>query len=342
LVMQEDERVARCRSGIVGQQIIVLGLALTAGALLLALADMADVSHYGRLIFGASVVCLITYLQLEFARGILVKLGRSALLLANAGWYALVIAVLAAGALLEHLPYWILLAALCSAMVLQLAAIAILVGVDLRGGFRLLASDCRNYGFWSAVATASYAGYNHVPLLILGALLPPVHAAAFVATRSLMQPLQILLRGLDLADKSSFAKGAGAPQDASALRHTMKLAGLYAGVAGLFGIAIALWADQIVALAYGAKFAHLGPVLIAWVPVTVLMSVAMPFESLVYARQLFHGYYLVRSAASALAIVLTIPLVIGYSEVGAILGSAIGWLATVAGALTLFLRKKSA
>jgi O-antigen/teichoic acid export membrane protein len=340
LMLQADERVAQWRGGIVGQQIIVLALALTVGGLLLTAAETIDISHYSRLVVGASVVCLITYLELEFARTVLVKLGRAALPLANGGWYALVVLLLAAGALTHHLEYWMLLAALGAAMLLHLAVIAILVGGFALGqGFRLLIADGSKYGWWSAVATATNAGYSHVPLLILGALAPPIHAAAFVATRSLMQPLQILLRGLDIADKSSFAKGAGTPHERTALRHTMRLAALYAGAAGLFGLIIGLWADQIIALAYGAKFAGLGPVLIAWIPVNILMAVAMPFESLVYTRQKFGGYYVVRSIASVLAIVLTVPLVMTLSEMGAIFACAIGWLATVIGTIALFARK---
>jgi len=337
LMLQADERVAQWRGGIVGQQVIVLALALTAGGLLLTVAETGDISHYSRLVVGASVVCLITYMQLEFARAVLVKLDRTVLLLANGGWYALVVSLLAAGALTHHLEYWMLLAALCAAMLLHLTAITVVIGgVALGKGLRLLIADCRQYGGWSSIATATYAGYNHVPLLILGALAPPIHAAAFVATRSLMQPLQILLRGLDIADKSSFAKGAGTAHERSTLRHTMRLAALYAGAAGLFSLVIGIWADQIIALAYGSKFADLGPVLIAWIPVNILISLSMPFESLVYTRREFGSYYLVRGAASVLAIALAAPLIMILSEMGAILACAAGWFAAVAGTIMLF------
>jgi O-antigen/teichoic acid export membrane protein len=252
-----------------------------------------------------------------------------------------VVSLLAAGALAHDLEYWMLLAALCAAMLLHLAAICILVGNFALGqGFRLLIDDCRKYGGWAAVATGTYAGYNHVPLLVLGALAPPIHAAAFVATRGLMQPLQILLRGLDIADKSSFTKGAGTPHEDTALRYTIKLAVLYAGAAGLFGLIIGTWADQIVTLAYGSKFVGLGPVLIAWIPVNILISLTLPFESLVYTRQAFRGYYFVRGVASALAIVLVAPLVMLLSETGAIVACAVGWFATVAGTMMLFVWNK--
>lgn len=341
LMLQANEHVRRWRGGIVGQQFMVLTLALAAGGPLLAVTETVDLSHYGRLIVGASVVCLITYMELEFARAVLVKLGRTVLLLANGGWYALVVSLLAAAALTHHLEYWMLLAGLGAAMLLHFAAITTLIGGFALGqGFRLFVADCGKYGWWSAIATATNAGYNHVPLLVLGALAAPIHAAAFVATRSLMQPLQILLRGLDIADKSSFVKGAGAPHQPSALRHTMRLAALYACAAGLFGLIIGIWADEIIALAYGSKFVDLGPVLIAWIPVTILISLSMPFESLVYTRQEFRSYYLIRGAASVLAIALSVPLIMAFAETGAIIACAVGWFVTVAGTMMLFVWNK--
>jgi len=217
LMLQTDDHVMHWRSGIVGQQFMVLALALFAGGLALTAAESLDISHYSRLVVAASVVCLIVYTQLEFARTALVKLNRAAFLPVNGGWYALVVALLAAAALMHLVEYWMLLAVLCAAMLLHFLVIAILVGgFSLGEGARLLTADCRKYGTWSTVATATNAGYTHAPLLVLGVLAAPIHAAAFVATRSLMQPLQILLRGLDIADKSSFAKGANDPRAPSA------------------------------------------------------------------------------------------------------------------------------
>jgi O-antigen/teichoic acid export membrane protein len=162
-----------------------------------------------------------------------------------------------------------------------------------------------------------------------------------------MQPLQILLRGLDIADKSGFsqatsgnATSVNGERQRSPLRHTLYLAALYGGVAALFGVAIALWADQIVELAYGPKFAGLGLVLMAWIPVNILISLTMPFESLVYARQEFGRYYVLRGLASVLAIAAAFPLILNYAEIGAIFACATGWLVTVLGTIVIFMRRR--
>jgi O-antigen/teichoic acid export membrane protein len=341
LMLESDARIGRRCAGIAGQHGIVLAVSLLAGGALLAAVRVGNVPHYATLVVAATVVCLIIYVELEFARALLVKLGRPGTLLLGAGWYAFVVAVLAVTALAHRLEYWMLLAALCTAMLLHAVALLAVMGTySWRQGWQLLSLSVRKYGGWSAAATATYAGYNHVPLLILGALAAPIHAAAFVATRSLMQPLQILLRGLDIADKSSFDRLAGGAHQRSALRHTFKLAALYACVAALFGVAIGLFAEQIVVLAYGQKFAGLGPVLVAWIPVNILISLTMPFESLVYSSQAFRSFYLLRGLASMLAIGFAVPLVIAHAEIGAIFACAIGWLVTVVGTILLFLRNR--
>jgi O-antigen/teichoic acid export membrane protein len=342
LMLQPHERVARRRGGVVAAHFLVLVAGLLVAALGFGLVTLAEAGRYPRLIWLATVVCLVVYLQLEFARAFLVKLGRPWLLLTSATWYAGVSAMLALAALAHRLDYETLLMLLGGAMLLHALGLVLAAGApDLRQGGRLLSADFMQYGGWAGVATATYAGYNHVPLLILGALLAPVHAAIFVAARSLMQPLQILLRGLDVADKSGFAQGAGSPRDPAALRFTLRLALLYAAVAGLLAVGVALLAEPLIRLAYGAKFADAAPALIAWAPVYVVLSITMPLESLVYARRDFRGYYVIRGLASVLAILAALPLILRFGEVGAIAACGIGWLVAVAGTVVLLKRGTS-
>jgi O-antigen/teichoic acid export membrane protein len=339
LMLEREHRVTRRRGGIAAEQCIVLGLALAFGAAVLAAAYLFGATRYAYLVAAASVVCLLVYTELEFARAFLIKLERPWLLLATALWYALVSGTLAAAALLHRIEYETLLAVLGAAMLLHALAIAAIAGaIELRQGLALFTMDLKRYGGWAGVATATYAGYNHAPLLVLGALAAPIHAAAFVATRSLMQPLQILLRGLDIADKSAFSAGAGKPQTHAAYLHTLKLAALYALIGIAFGAIGGLFAKQLLALAYGTKFAGFETALIAWVPAYVLLSVTMPFESLVYTRRDFRGYYLVRAIASLTAVALSVPLVIWFFEVGAIAACAVGWLIAVIGTIVLLAR----
>jgi O-antigen/teichoic acid export membrane protein len=332
LMLEPEGRVRRRVTAFSASQLILLVIAMLGAALTLGILSSVEMGRFSELVVIASLVCLVVYLQLEFARAYLVKIGRPWLLLASVG--ALSLAALAGR--LDYLP---MLGALTGAMLIHAAVVLTIAGAPkLRKGARLLAADMRRYGGWSAVAVATYSGYNHVPLFILGAIAAPIHAAAFVATRSLLQPLQILLRGFDVADKSAFARAADEPFSHRAFFFTLKLVALYASVGAVFGIAVFLLADQIIGLAYGPKFSHASAALIAWVPAYMFMSVTMPLESLVYARKAFTGYFVIRGVASLIAIAASIPLIMLYEDVGAIAACTLGWFLAVIGTIAFLAR----
>ena len=336
LMLQHPTKAARREAGIFAAHGLVIGCVVLFGLGGLALASLSDLSRFGLLIVAASTVCLLVYAELEFTRAILVKINRPFLLFLSAGWYAFAAAVLTWASLHHWLNFGGVLAALAAAMLIHSAALfALPRSISISQGLRLLSSDIRNYGVWALVATLTYSGYNHLPLFVLGAMAPPIHSAAFVATRSLMQPLQILLRGLDVADKARFAKQTNGSPDALAL--TLRLASVYALAAIFFGGAACLFSDELIHLAYGEKFAGFGPALLAWVPAYVLVSVSMPFESLVYTRQVFRSYYLVRGVGSIAAVGLTIPLM-PWAEVGAISACGAGSLIAVLGTMFILMR----
>lgn len=339
LMLEPDARVRRRARAIGAEQSLLLVFTVLASALSMAVLLSLDTGRFGHLVVIASAACLIIYLELEFARAFLVKIGRPWLLLASAGWYTLVAGILSIVALAGRLDYLPLLAWLSGAMLIHAAVVLTVAGAPKwRGGLRLLGADIRRYGGWAAIASATYTGYNHAPLLILGAVAAPIHAAAFVATRSLLQPLQILLRGFDVADKSAFAKAAREPFSRSALTFTIKLSAVYAVIGTAFGLAVFLLADRIIVVAYGAKFSDHGGALIAWVPAYMLLSVSMPLESLVYARKAFRGYFTIRGVASLAAIAASIPLIALYADVGAITACTLGWLLATAGTLIFLVR----
>lgn len=339
LMLEVEQRATRRRKSVLAEQLIVLVCSLIVGAAAFAAAYFLGASYYTHLVIAASIVCLLVYTELEFARAFLIKLKHPVVLLATALWYAVVAGAAGAFSLAHWIGYETLLLMLAAAMLVHYLAVVAAVGApSLQGGWKLFRVNMKRYGGWAGVATATYAGYNHVPLLALGAFTAPIHAAAFVATRSLMQPLQILLRGLDVADKSVFSEAANKSRADNVFAFTMKLAAIYAVVGTGFGIFVSLFAGKILALAYGTKFLGFESALIAWVPVYILLSVTMPFESLVYTQRNFRGYYLIRGIASLGALALTVPFVIWFFEVGAIAACAVGWLIAVVGTALLLKR----
>lgn len=339
LMLRPYERIQQRHRIVLAEQLILLLTVLLAGAAAIGAALLVDVSRYSVLITAASVVCLIVYIELEFSRAFLIKIRKPWMLLASAWWYATVSLLLAGAALTGRVGYETLLLVLGAGMLVHAVSLTAVTGWPAwRRGSRWLRLDFRRYGGWSAAATLTYTGYNHVPLLLLGALAAPIHAAAFVATRSLLQPLQIILRGLDIADKSVFADTAKRPYAPEALAATLTLAVLYVGVALAFCTIAGLFADRLLALTYGHAFVSFAPALLAWIPAYLLLSVSMPLESLVYARRDFRHYFRLRGIASMVAVAVSLPLMAVWLETGAILACALGWLIAVTGTLQRLIR----
>jgi O-antigen/teichoic acid export membrane protein len=339
LILEPKSRVLRRCGAIMGQHWIILAVTLAIIGPGVATAAALGATGYGQQIIAAFGACLIVYSELEFARAIFIKLNKPLSLLMGSAFYTALCGGLGLGALTHWLDFPKLLALLAAAMTLHAVGVSIQVGdFSLARGWAVLRTNMRRYGAWSLVATGTYGGYIHFPLFLLGSLADPIHAATFVATRSVMQPLQILLRGLDLADKAAFAEKASAPHSHAAFLASLKLAGLYAIAGSAFSMLVAVFAEPLLLLTYGPKFIGAGPTLIAWGPVFILLGCMMPLESLVYARRRFRGYYFARAVGSVLAIALTAPLVFRFAEKGAILACAAGGFVAAAGVIFLLYR----
>ena len=339
LMLEPKSRVLRRCGAIIGQHWIILAMTLAIIGPGVATAAALGATGYGQQIIAAFGACLIVYSELEFARAIFIKLDRPLSLLAGSAFYAILCGAVGLAALTHKLNFPQLLAILAAAMTVHAVALSIQEGdFSLVRGWAVLRTNMRRYGVWSLVATVTYGGYIHFPLFLLGSLGEPIHAATFVATRGIMQPLQILLRGLDLADKAAFAEKSSSPHSSAAFLASLKLSGLYAIAGSAFSVLAALFAEPLLQLTYGSKFIGSGPTLMAWGPVFILLGCMMPLESLVYARRRFGGYYFARAVGSVLAIALTAPLVFRFAEKGAILACAAGGFVAAAGVIFLLYR----
>ncbi len=336
LMMQLQHRVVRRCGGILAQHTLVLACALLLGLVSIFLTREARAEGHSLLIVESSCVLLLVYSELEFARTVLVKLSRPVFVLCSAVFYSAVCACLSIAAQKHWITYVDLLSALSVAMLVHALALAIIVRqFNLIQGYKLFLADIYRYGWWAVIAVATYSGYSHLPLLILGAMAEPKYAAAFVATRSLMQPLQVLLRGLDVADKSFFSDRARSIDSRTAFQVTLKIALPYVAAAGVFVILAGFYSKELIALAYGPKFADANSAFLAWLPVTLIMSATFPFESLVFSRSDFRRYYLIRAFASLVAVALTIPFVVLWHSVGAIIACGVGSFIAMSGTVVL-------
>jgi hypothetical protein len=147
LMLLHPAKAARRQGGIFAAHGLVLGCVVLLGFGGLALASLTDLPRFGLLIVGASVVCLLVYVELEFTRAVLVKMDRPFLLFVSAGWYALAAAALAWASLHNWLGFDAMLAALAAAMLIHAAALfALPRSISFPHGLRLLSVEIRSYG----------------------------------------------------------------------------------------------------------------------------------------------------------------------------------------------------
>jgi len=201
-------------------------------------------------------------------------------------------------------------------------------------GLRLLARDWRHYGTVAVIQSASYAGGQHLPLMILAALSGSAQVGGLIAMRSLIQPLMLVLRSFDAGDKNRF-RLVSSGRTAGARRVFWYTMLVYGGI-GLLAVAVlAIFSDPIIAIVYHGKYTGLGGIMIAWAIYAGLLGLTFPIQSLTYLlhRQKQLTTWIIVSGASG--IVLAAILCGRYGMWGAMSATVISMAINVAGGLLI-------
>ncbi len=203
---------------------------------------------------------------------------------------------------------------------------------DLFWGWRLIKRDFKKYFVSSVFGITGYAGHNHVPLFILGAVAAPIHAAAFVAMRGLMQPLQIIVRSMDIIDKNYFQmESAGTTKGMRSVM--LRQIGLYGVLALGVMIAVLIFGEFIIGLAYGEKYAAFSIILTGWALIFSMLAISQPLETVIVKLGEINRYNTYRISAGILGTVLAFLLCPSLGAIGAVIACFGGWLISIACAL---------
>ena len=278
-----SRRVAsRLSPGILAEHLTVAGSAV----LLAALATGVVAAMHARPVYldiaVSALVCTVIYFQADFDRAVQVKRGSYRGALALSLVYLSIVVAMAILAKRVHVGFPVfmtLLGLVCTLKSLWLGVLR--VRPHWRWGLRLLARDWRRYGSVSVIQSASYAGGQHFPLMILAALSGSAQVAGLIAMRSLIQPLMLVIRSLDAGDKNRFrlmssGRTAGARK---VFWYTMLL---YGGIGLSAVVVLAIFPNQIIAIVYHGKYAGLGGIMIAWAIYAGLLGFTFPIQSLTY------------------------------------------------------------
>jgi O-antigen/teichoic acid export membrane protein len=318
----DTQRFSARAKDLLGGHIIILGVAilipLSVYILLRALgAPMLTVD-----IAAATVACVAIYFQVDVNRIFLIKRGRQAWSLVVSSALSVVYALIIALGYLKIITFQEGMLCLAALFVVVSAAIA-WGGIwpDFQRGWRELVKDLRSIMAWTTLGTLASGAYSHLPVFILGAVQAPIYTAGYVATRNLLQPLQVLIRGLDIADKHVFSGRANQDDLRRGVGWPI-LRNILASI--VYAILIYALAETLLTRIYGEKFAAFTSALQFWSLIFVAMAPILPLESMIYEKRSVKGYSIGIVFCGVVTAVAIYPLISNWNVMGAIAGSLLG------------------
>ncbi|MGE3714616.1 MAG: hypothetical protein AB7F82_08855 [Alphaproteobacteria bacterium] len=266
---------------VLGQHMVAWGWILAAELLVFAVLLLVIPGDYAHAIIFSTFVCSLIYAQLDFDRIALAKHDR----ILDA-FYASLVFLALSGALFFLIPLWdigfnVTMALVGGYALLKIARLVMIVGrPEFSIGRRLAGRAFRKYLASAVLGVVGYSGHSHGPLFILGSVAAPLHSAAFVAMRGLMQPLMVIIRSLDIIDKSLMqAQGDKVP---AGLRHAMlRQLAAYAVLCLCAIAASALLGDYVISLVYQDRYSGFDQLLTGWAVMFSLMAITFPIETVI-------------------------------------------------------------
>lgn len=323
----------RYMSAVVAEHIIVVALLALVASVWAVAALFLDGSGFVVLTAFSTIVCGFVYFQVEFDRAVQVKRNSPAGAFVLSFLYLCTILVLAGLARFIALPFPLFMAGLVVFCALKGAWLAIFVARPRwRWGIHFMLQDLKHYGLSALMIAATSAGYTHVPVMVLAAEYPPSEVATFIAVRSLMQPVMLIFRSFDAFDKNRFRNASGG--SIFGARRVFWRTFLGYGAAGLAGILImSIAPNAIIRLAYGAKYAGAGMLLLAWCLFATLIGMVLPVMSVVRLVRKDHTFATWSVAAASLGTLLALVLCRPFGSTGAMAALLSGAALSVIGGL---------
>lgn len=310
---------------------IIMVVILVPLALIVATALSSASIDFGLNTILTSIFCALLHFGLEFERIALIKCGHVWAHMIYSSLYLAIVALIALSA--PRISFATAIAILCAfAFIKSTVVLLSLARPRWSWGYRMLKRDMRIYAPWSVMAALYYSGYNQAPYLILATTREPVQGAALVAIRSLTQPLQIVIRSLDIVDKHVLKDESAGSLDG--IRNAFWRTFISYSCIGLGAIVVMLvFRGQILYLAYGARFQTFSFLLPLWGLFSVILSVTLPVESLVNISRKFYSNALWRLFSALIGVSLAFALCPRWGAYGAALATALGALSALAGSM---------
>lgn len=323
-------RIRRSASGVVGEHVIALSAAAlilmiaAAGATILGLNEVAVSTCYATLSLG------LIYMQADFDRYLYSKFHKSNIPAFFSAIFAAMAGLLAYSATKLQLPYSAALVFLIVfALVKCVAATVLIARPNFKWGLRMLRKNLHLRGMFEISGAISYAAYNHLPVIMLTATRPPIETGAFVAMRSIVQPLQLLVRSFDIRDKHEFAEIAANP---TLIRRTFwSIEARYFLIGTTAVVALTLFSVPLAHLIFANKYRGYEWVMAGHTVIFLFVASMLPFEALLVVTRRYRQSLPSRLASGVAGIVGSLFLCKALGISGALLTVIGGWLVSLIG-----------
>ena len=321
----------RYMPGCAAEHLMVIGALSSVFILMAAVAVMFRLGEYLTDIAISTLVCSFIYFQVEFDRMVMIKRGSAmgAFLLSLA--YFIVVLATSGIAFYARIPFAAFMGVLIVFSIVKCGWITLYITHPRWGwGMHFLMADMRRYGVSAGMYAVTSAGVVHVPVMVLAASSPPSQVAALVAMRSLTQPLQLVVRSFDIAERNRFRALSGGTT-AGARRGYWRIFSLYAGVGVLGLMFVAAAPAQIIHLAYGARFHGTSGLLLGWCVYAVLIGVTSAHMVVIRVLDRDNHFILWLVLGAIAATAFAVLFCSTYGATGAMLGTLFGAAVTAAG-----------
>ena len=288
----------------------------------------------------AATMCCLIYFQSEFDRSVFFKVGSH---IYSAVWsFMFFLLVCAIPVIHLFTVVDVSFAEYCYAVSVLFLLKSIFVarlggGFHFRKGAHYLAQSIRRNLRWSALGMIGFAGINHAPVFALSILSTPAAVAAFTVYRSFTQPLQVILRSLDVVDKNSYAT--------KLKKEGFSIASLfwrtffrYLSLGIVLGSLLAVVGYFLVPVLYGPDVTGHRVTGILFIIIAILITLSGPIESVVYSRGKQKQYAFSRLIAGVGATALSFALAPSGADLGGALAALLGWVLSTAGGIFIIRR----
>ena len=328
ITLLNSARFYRRRAGLIAQNIVLFGFASSIVVLTFAILMLSNTVHTQAYIY-ASVSCTAIYFSVDFDRVLLLKSGRQATPFTLSLCYFFTTIGLAILAFLQAISFSDILLVQALFGVVKTSTIASLTAwPSFHKAIKLLMHNFRaNFG-WAAICTLSSIGYSDLPLFILAASGSALATAAYVAVRSPLQPMLIVVRSLDIVDKVRFGNVTRMSVGDASERFWRLLRQYFLGSVTFATIA-AIYSRPLINLFIGPKYLQFGLTLSLWAAIFVVATTLLPLETIIYREKRIRAFAFVQVIAGIIGGCASIPLSYYFSTPGAVSACLLGWVVVI-------------